>query len=136
MDYNRRMTDMGRVLECKARVLAAVQDASWLRGVGLARVDGRVGVLVSVQSAHALEAESAIEALDLDVPVRVREVRNVRARSSETHVDSENCDPEPELGEDSLESDVSGATSQNASDDAALLKQLREMAAKRLDRSR
>ena len=41
-----------------------------------------------------------------------------------------------ELGEDSLESDVSGATSQNASEDAALLKQLREMAAKRLDRSR
>jgi len=69
--------ELGRA---KERLLDAAVNASWLVGVGIGRVDGEVGLVVSVEPRSEPEARRVLDELDLGVPVLLRGIGDVRAR--------------------------------------------------------
>ena len=68
------------VRRAKERVLAQIGEATWCAGIGVARIDSALGLVVSVEPGARARAEAALSRLKLDVPVEVREVGPIRAR--------------------------------------------------------
>jgi regulation of enolase protein 1 (concanavalin A-like superfamily) len=64
----------------QARLLTRLDDAKWLRGVGIALVDGQPGLVISAASGAGDAAAAAVQAVKLKVPFRIREVGLVRKR--------------------------------------------------------
>lgn len=65
----------------KQRLLVATRDRSWCAGVGVGLVDAHVGLVLSVRPGAGEEAAELVDRLALGVPVRVREVGEIRARA-------------------------------------------------------
>jgi hypothetical protein len=82
-----RLAVMPRVdpLEAAKRELRkALESRPWLVSLGVGKVDGDLGVIVSVDKGARSEALEAVGEHALAVPVRVREVGPIRVRPERT----------------------------------------------------
>lgn len=67
----------------QARLLGRLDDAEWLRGVGIGLVDGEPGLVISAALGAGDTAQRAVRAVRLKVPYRIRELGPVRKRPDE-----------------------------------------------------
>ena len=65
----------------QARLLDRLGDAVWLRGVGIGLVAGTPGLVISAAPGTGDAAATAVQAVHLTVPFRVRELGPVRKRA-------------------------------------------------------
>lgn len=71
--------------EQKKRVMERIAGRPWLRGVGIGLLqDGSVGVLVSVSEAGGPGARELLADLALEIPVEIRVMGLVQARTIQT----------------------------------------------------
>lgn len=64
----------------KRRLLADMQEKSWLVSMGTGKVDGQAGIVVSVEKGARGFARRMINRRAVRVPVRIREVGPIRLR--------------------------------------------------------
>ncbi len=64
----------------KSLILEALRETPWFSGVGIARVGGGFGLVLSVRRGTRAEAEQALAGLPIEVPVEIRETGPVRPR--------------------------------------------------------
>ncbi len=76
------MASSSRVQSAKRAIIGDASHLAWFVSAGIALVDGQKGVVVSVEPGCRARAQRRIALLRLPVPCSVREVRNVRSRSS------------------------------------------------------
>jgi hypothetical protein len=65
----------------QARLLDRLDDAGWLRGVGIGIVNGEPGLVISAAAGAREAAQAAADAAKLAVPFRIRELGPVRKRA-------------------------------------------------------
>jgi hypothetical protein len=70
-----------KVAAAKERVLERAGRWPWLVGIGVGKVDEAVGLIASVKKGSGDTARRTIGRMGLAVPVRVREVGPIRART-------------------------------------------------------
>jgi hypothetical protein len=68
------------VLAAKQRLNERADRWPWLAGVGVGKVDDRIGLIVSVRQGGGDAARQALGRLRLSVPLRIREVGTIRSR--------------------------------------------------------
>ena len=66
----------------KKRFLSETEHREWVQGVGIGRVGRKLGLLISVRPGTKSAASRVLNRLELDVPVTVRAVDNIRTRGS------------------------------------------------------
>jgi hypothetical protein len=74
MDAGQRLTS------AKKKLLKETLSEDWCVGVGVGKVDARVGLTLSVREGARPAAQGLLEKLHIDVPVQIREVGPIRAR--------------------------------------------------------
>jgi hypothetical protein len=76
------MTTRSRLQCAKRALLEDVSHLSWFVSAGIGRVDDERGIVVSIQPGSRARARRRIRELELRVPLALREVKDVRARSA------------------------------------------------------
>jgi hypothetical protein len=76
------MTTRSRLLSAKRALLEDISHLSWFVSAGIGRVDDEKGIVVSIRPGSRATARRRIRALELRVPLALREVTDVRARSA------------------------------------------------------
>jgi hypothetical protein len=90
------MSIKGSVLQgAKEALIDALDAKPWLVSVGIGLVDGAPGLVVSVQRKASADAKRAVDDLNLSVPLKIREVGEVRARSTTRGTGSSESSPTP-----------------------------------------
>lgn len=78
------------VERAKKRLLAETNDRDWLQSVGVGSIDGKLGLVISVRPRTKPAASRLLNRLELNVPVRVRAVKNIQTQAaSRRHLKSE-----------------------------------------------
>lgn len=67
----------------QARLLEALGNAAWLRGVGIGLVRGEPGLVISATTGASELAVRAVRDAALTVPYRIRELGRVRKRTGD-----------------------------------------------------
>ncbi len=65
----------------KKRFLAETEDRDWVQGVGIGRVEKKLGLVVNVRPGAESAASRVLEQLEIDVPVSLRSIEEIRARA-------------------------------------------------------
>ena len=78
---SRGSAERTRVETAKRRLIDASGDRPWLMALGIGKVDGELGLIVSVKPSAKPAATRVINRLHLDVPVEIRGVGQIRARA-------------------------------------------------------
>jgi hypothetical protein len=71
-----------RLESAKQRLIAESGDRPWIMGLGIGKVEGKLGLIVSVKPSAKPTAARVINRLRLDVPIEIRGVEEIRARRS------------------------------------------------------
>ncbi len=69
------------VERAKERFLAETEDRDWIQGVGIGRVERKLGLVINVRPGAKPAASRLLNRLELDVPVSVRAIEEIRARA-------------------------------------------------------
>ncbi len=69
------------VERAKKRLLAETVDRDWMQGVGIGRVDNKLGLVINVRPGAESALSRLLNRLELDVPVSVRRIDEIRART-------------------------------------------------------
>jgi hypothetical protein len=71
-----------KVRKAEQRLIAATSDADWLESAGIGMVGSEIGLVVSVAKDTKAVAQQELAKLHLDVPIQLREIERVRARTA------------------------------------------------------
>ena len=74
------MASRRKLERAKRRFLAETEDREWLRAVGIGLVEKHLGLIISVRPGAKSAASRLLNQLDLDVPILLRAIKDVRAR--------------------------------------------------------
>lgn len=78
----RASSSRARLASAKKRFIAESGDRPWVMAVGTGKVDGKLGLIVSVKPSAKPTAARVINRLRLGVPIEIRGVKEIRARPS------------------------------------------------------
>lgn len=78
--YNYDMARRREVERAKKQFLTETENRDWVQGVGIGRVDRYLGLIVSVRPGTKPAASRVLNRLNLEVPVLVRAVTDIRSQ--------------------------------------------------------
>lgn len=68
------------VERAKKLFLAETENRDWMQGVGIGRVESELGLVINVRPGTKAAASRLLNRLEIEVPVSVRAVEEIRAR--------------------------------------------------------
>ena len=78
--------------QAKSLFLAEAGDEDWLQAVGIGLVEDELGLVISVKPGKEPAARRILQRLDVEVPVSIRAIEEIRARDTEVTSDSQSID--------------------------------------------
>lgn len=79
--YDGTMARKRDLERAKRRFLTETTNREWVQGVGVGLIEGQLGLIISVRPRTKPAASRLLKRLDLDVPIQVRAVSEIRARA-------------------------------------------------------